>query len=343
MTANQARLRVGIVGAGFMGETHLAACAAEGVRAVVYNRDAARASLLAGRFGAAVATSFEQLVAAVDVVDICTPTHRHAAFAIAAAAAGRHVICEKPLARTVEDGQAMLTACKSAGVELFVAHVVRFFPEYEAAQRLVAAGAIGDPAVLRLKRASFRPHHPAGHWLFDPAQSGGMIVDLMIHDFDYARWIAGDVVSVHCRSVRAERPEHGVDHAFAILTHASGAISHVTGSWAYAPPTFRTSLEIAGSHGLIEHDSESSKPIVTYLHQRRSAQTRPVGLPASPVREDPYRLELREFLRAITAGSPPRVAASDGLEALRIALAADDSARTGQVVRLGSSGEETAS
>jgi predicted dehydrogenase len=339
VTDHPPRLRVGIVGAGFMAETHLAALAAEDVQAVVYNRDADRATALAGRFGAGLATSFEELLEAVDVVDVCTATHRHATFAIAAAAAGRHVIVEKPLARTVEDGTAILNACERAGVQLFVAHVVRYFPEYEAAHRLVASGAIGDPAVVRLKRASFRPRHDAGHWLFDAAQSGGMIVDLLVHDFDYARWVAGDVVSVHCHSVGIERPQLGVDHAFAILTHASGAISHVTGSWAYAAPTFRTALEIAGSHGLIEHDSESSKPIVSYLHPGRADrgdgnEGRAVGLPASPVREDPYRLELREFLRAITDGTPARVTARDGLEALRIALAADESARTGRVVRL---------
>jgi predicted dehydrogenase len=320
-----------------MGDTHLAAWSAEGVPAVVFNRDADRAAVLAGRFGARVASSMEDLLQAVDIVDICTATQLHAPAAIAAAAAGRHVICEKPLARTLEDAEAMIAACERAGVHLFVAQVVRFFAEYEAAHRLVAQGAIGNPAVLRLKRGGFRPRHPAGHWLWDHRQSGGMVVDLMIHDFDYARWIAGEVETVHCRSIGIERPELQVDHALAILTHASGSISHVSGSWALAPPTFRTSLEIAGSRGLIEHDSEVSKPIVTYLHPR-SRESGPgvtaVGLPASPVREDPYRLQLREFYRSIVDGTPARVTATDGLEALRIALAADESARTGRVVRL---------
>lgn len=328
-------IRVGIVGAGFMGETHLAAWTAEGVAAVVLDHDGPRADALAARFGARVAASFEELLDAVDVVDVCTPTHQHAEVARRAAAAGRHVICEKPLARTVEDAAAMVAACEQAGVRLFVAHVVRFFPEYDAARRLVVEGQIGDPAVLRLKRASFRPRRAAGHWFFDPALSGGMIVDLMIHDFDYARWVAGEVVSVHCRSVGADRPELGVDHAYAILSHDSGAISHVTGSWAYAAPTFRTSLEIAGSRGLVEHDSAVAPPLVTYLRPRDGGSEGAVGLPGSPLAEDPFRLELREFRRAIEDGTPARVTARDGVEALRIALAADESARTGRVVRLG--------
>jgi predicted dehydrogenase len=337
--ATDSRFRVGIVGAGFMGETHLAAWTAEGVDAVVFNRDTARADTLAGRFGAGVASSLKKLLAAVDVVDICTATDVHAEVAIAAAAAGRHVICEKPLARTLEDGEAVIAACERAGVRLFVAHVVRFFPEYEAARRAVAAGAIGDPAVVRLKRASARPRRAGGEWLFNAARSGGMILDLMIHDFDYARWVAGDVVTVHCRSAGVARPDLGVEHAFAILTHVSGAISHVTGSWAYGGPVFRTSLEIAGSHGLIEHDSEVSRPIVGHLHPA-GTDAAAVALPSSPVREDPYRLELREFRRAILDGIPARVAPRDGLEALRIALAADESARTGRVVSLPASPAE---
>ncbi len=328
------RLRVGIVGAGFMGETHLAGWITEGNPVVVHDIDPGRAAALAARHSATVADGFDELLERSDVVDVCTATHRHAEVAIAAARAGRHVICEKPLARTLEDAEAIVVACTAAGVRLFVAHVVRFFPEYVAARQAVADGLVGEPAVLRLKRASFRPRHPADHWFFDPAKSGGMVVDLMIHDFDYARWVAGDVVSVQCRSAGADRPGLGVEHAFAILTHASGAISQVTGSWAYAPPTFRTAFEIAGSRGLIEYDSAASPPIVSYLRPRESDGGGVVGLPGSPVAEDPYRLELREFHRAIVEGAPARVEARDGLEALRIAIAADESARTGRVIRL---------
>ena len=332
------RLRVGVVGAGFMGETHLGAWTAEGIPATVFDVDAPKASALADRFGAAVSGSLDELFASVDVVDVCTATHRHAEVAIAAARAGCHVICEKSLARTIEDAEAIVAACATAGVRLFVAQVVRFFPEYAAARQAVVDGRIGEPAVLRLKRASYRPRHAPDHWFFDHSKSGGMVLDLMIHDFDYASWVAGEVVAVQCRSVGVDRPELGLDHAYAILTHVSGAFSHVTGSWAYSPPTFRTSLEIAGSHGLIEYDSAAAPPIVSYLRPRGPDGADPVGLPGSPVAEDPYRRELREFHRSIVEGTPARVEARDGLEALRIALAADESARSGRVVRLAGTG-----
>ena len=326
-------LRVGVVGAGFIGETHVAAWTAEGARLVVHDVDGARAAALAERHGAHAAATLAELIDQVTVVDVCTPTYLHAEVAMAAAEEGRHVICEKPIARTLPDAEAMVAAARRSGVRLFVAHVVRFFPEYVAARRAVLDGAIGDPGVLRLTRASFRPRQPAGHWFFDHARSGGIVLDLMIHDLDVARWIAGDVVAVHCRSAGAARPDTGVDHAVAILTHRSGAISHVSASWGYAPPTFRTAFEIAGSHGLIEHDSAVTGPVAPSLLDTSGGGS-VTAMADTGLAGDPFRLELAEFARAIRDGTEPRVSAIDGVEALRLALAADESARTGRVVRL---------
>ncbi len=317
-----------------MGGTHLAALAADGVPVTLFDPSPEKAAEVAARHGAAVAGSPKELIAAVDVVDVCAPTDRHAEIAIAAAQAGRHVICEKPLARTEAEAEAILDACEANHVRLFPAHVLRYFPEYETARGVVAGGAIGDPAVLRLKRATFRPRHGADHWFFDHARSGGLILDLMIHDFDFARWVAGDVTSVHCRSVGAARPDLEVDHAFAVLVHESGALTQVTGSWAYGGDVFRTAMEIAGSDGLLEYDSEAAQPMRWYLKRTAAGENQKVGLPGSPVAEDPYRLELRDFLRAIADGGPARVEARDGVAALRIALAADESARTGHSVQL---------
>ncbi len=321
-------LRVGLIGTGFIGQRHLAAWRAEGVEVVVFDEDPARSSALAERLGATVAPTIEALLAATCVVDICTPTHLHASIALAAARAGRHVICEKPLARTLADGEAMIAAAKDADVRLLVGHVVRFFPEYAAARQAVLAGAVGELAVLRLTRASSRPQQPPDHWFFDHARSGGIILDLMIHDLDYARWVAGEVVSVACRSAIFERPDAGIDHAVAILTHASGAISHVSASWAYAPPAFRTAFELAGSHGLIEQDSDRTAPIEWSLPSGGTG-----GGPAAPadlvLNGDPFRLELAEFAQAIVAGVQPRIDGADALATLRLALAADESARSG--------------
>jgi predicted dehydrogenase len=327
------RLRVGVAGAGFIAGVHATAWAAEGVTLTIHDVEPERAVALASRVDARVAASLDELLAGADVVDVCTPTHLHAAVAIAAANAGRHVICEKPIARTLPDAEGMVAAAERAGVRLFVAHVVRFFPEYVAARQAVLDGSIGNVGVIRLTRHSFRPRQPAGHWFFDHAKSGGIVLDLMIHDLDYARWLGGDVVAVQCRSVGIDRPKAGVDHAVALLTHASGAISHVSASWGWAPPTFHTAFEIAGSHGLIEHDSEATAPIAPSLLAGAGPGS-VTALADTALNGDPFRQELAEFAATIRYGAPSRIGPEDGLEALRIALAADESARTGRVVRI---------
>lgn len=288
---------------------------------------------MAERHQARLATRLEEVLPDVDVVDICTPTHLHADFTLRAAAAGKHVICEKPLALTAEEGRRMIQACRTHRVRLFVGHVLRFFPEYRAARDLVARGEVGRPAVLRLSRCAFQPRK-ADNWFVDPARSGGMMMDLMVHDFDFARWVAGDVVRVFARSTRDTAPQSGLDHALVTLTHQSGAISHVEGSWAFPPPTFRTRFEIAGSDGLIVFDSPSAAAIVTYLHRQSGGERVEVPLPRSPLLESPYATQIRTFANALTGGAEPPVNAADALAAVQIATAAIESSHRGTAIEL---------
>lgn len=327
-------MRVGIVGTGFMGTTHAAAWAETPATLTGFVAEASpEAQPLAAQHNTRVYPSFDALLTEVDVIDLCTPTHLHHPMALQAAAAGKHIVCEKPLARTVAQGREMIAACRNANVKLLVAHVVRFFPEYALARQTVASGQIGRPAVIRLARGSYRPTKPAGNWFFDFEKSGGMLLDLMIHDFDYARWLAGEVESVFAKSVSHTHSGAAIDYALAILKHTSGALSHVTGAWAYPPPTFRTRLEIAGDAGLIEFDSEATAPIEVLL-QKPDSDAPDVGLPASPLRESPYTTQMKEFYAALTENHPVRVSAEDGLAALQIALAAIESAQTGRAVKV---------
>lgn len=329
-------MRVGIVGVGGMGSTHAAAWKATPAEIAGFVATTeAHAQPLADQYGALVYPDLAAMLADVDVVDICTPTHLHHDMVMQAAAAGRHVVCEKPLARTVAEGQAMIRRCQQAGVRLFVAHVVRFFPEYAGAKQAVDAGQVGDVAVVRVKRDVFRPRKARDNWFLEFEKSGGMILDLMIHDFDYARWIAGDVATVFCKHIGNPDISPG-DHGLAILTHRSGAITHVEGSWAYPPPTFRTEFEIAGSQGLILHSSEATAPITQRMHARAGDAGGDVPLPSSPLLENPYASEIRAFYDAIVHDAPVPVTAGDGLAALQIALAAIESTQTGRPVHLDS-------
>lgn len=320
-------LKIGIVGAGFMGTTHASAWANTPAKVVgVYSSKGSESIA-----GATICTSYEELLSQVDVVDICTPTPLHYDMVMQAAQAGKHIICEKPLARTYAKGQAMVKACQEAGVKLLVAHVVRFFPEYVQAKATVDRGEIGQVAVIRLTRASFRPNTP---WINDPAQSGGMMMDLMIHDFDYAQWVGGDVESVFAKNVHSKHPNAAGDYGLAILKHKNGALSHIEGGWAYPKPMFRTALEIAGSEGLIEHPADSATPLKTYWQKRADGNEPDIAVPGSPLAEDPYTTQIKHFYEVLVNNIPMRVTPQEGLAAVQISLAAMQSAQTGRRVTL---------
>lgn len=333
-------MRVGIVGAGSMGKTHSAGwhyveSLRTGAQLVgIMGRTRTGSSALAAQVGCAVYDRYEDLLADVDIVDVCTPTNLHRDLVLQAAAAGKHIICEKPIALTLADGRAMIDACRDAGVRLFIAQVVRFSPEYGSARDVVAAGQIGDPCVIRLKRVSYQPFKATDNWFLDERRSGGMIVDLMLHDYDYARWIAGNVKRVFAKSVRAARPDAPGDYALVTLRFESGAIAHIEGGWAYPPGFFRKGFDIAGTDGVIESHFDATDPVITHLADAPEADVSDVAVTATAVAESPYTLEIQHFYDAVVNEMPFVVTAEDALAALQIALAARESLQTGHSVTI---------
>jgi len=328
-------MRIGIVGTGFMGQTHTAAWAATNATIAGFlSRDKETADALAAQYQTQIYADLASLISDVDVVDICTPTHLHFEMVLAAAQAGKDVVCEKPLARTIAEGQQMIAICDQMGVKLLVAHVVRFFPEYAQAKNEVVNGSIGQTAVLRLTRGSFQPKKAIDNWFVDFEKSGGMMLDLMIHDLDYARWVAGEVETVYAKKISSSHPGAAVDHGLVILKHRNGTISHVEGSWAYPPPLFRTRFEIAGSNGLIQFDSGDTAAIKQHIHTVSEEAIPDVPLPGSPLSEDPYTTQIKSFYDCLANDAPIPISGADGLAALQIALAAIESADKGQPVDL---------
>ena len=327
--------KVGILGTGFMGTTH-----AEGwlhTDASIYacaSKNEDQSKQFSKKYHAKIFSDLENMLPEVDIVDICVPTYLHHKMVLTAAEAGKTIICEKPLSLTVDEGVDMVKACREAGVKLLVGHVVRFFPEYTAARERVLAGEVGNISVVRLSREAFQPFNEFDNWYVDNMKSGGMIHDLMIHDIDFSRWVAGDVVKVFAKSITLSTGlKSSFDHAMAILTHANGVITHLECSWAMPKPIFRTSIEIGGSEGLIIYDSESASPINIALH-RNVEDDHSVGLPDMLMTESPYTTQIKEFYDAIINDTPTRVSAEDGLAAVQIARAAIESAKTGQAVEV---------
>ncbi|MEM7118415.1 MAG: Gfo/Idh/MocA family oxidoreductase [Chloroflexota bacterium] len=321
-------MRVGIIGAGSMGEAHATAWIETPAVIVGFvSRTAVSAHPLAKKYNAKVYPSLADILADVDVVDICTPTDLHFGMVKQAAAAGKHIVCEKPLARTVAEGREMIAICEAADVKLLVAHVLRYFPNYWRMQQQLVAGDIGRLAALRLRRVSSHPQKERDNWFANQARSGGMMLDLLIHDFDYARWLAGEVKTVHAQKMSSEQTEAITNHGLVTLTHENGVRSHIEGSWAYPPPFFQTQVEIAGTTGWLRYDSAETAVLATDAQQQATSNS-------NSRREDPFVAQLNAFYANLRDDAPIRVTAADGLAALQIALAAIASAKTGQPVHL---------
>lgn len=319
-------IKVGLIGTGGMGRVHARQYRKfPDVELYAFDIDHNRAEAFAKDTGALLSSSLESLVSAVDVADICLPTHLHLETAKYTLAEKKPTFCEKPLCRTAADCEILMEVSERNNVPLMPAQVVRYFPEFRKATEMVRAGAVGKPAAIRTRRGGAAPTG-AGGWFMKFEYSGGVLLDLAIHDFDWIRWTFGEVRRVFSQSLTFSGVE-GLDYSLTTLTLASGAIAHVEGTWA-DPAGFRVSFEVAGSDGFIEHDSRCTSSL-----RATGAGIAAAESPLQPA-DDPYYREISDFLEAVRTGSEPPVTAFDGMKAVQICEAAIESARTGRAVEI---------
>ena len=318
------QLRIGLIGAGGIAGVHIAGWQEQGARVTIYSRSGA--AELVERYGIDEVHSLAALFEVSDVISILTPTPSHHQYALAAIAAGKDVVCEKPLAESTARAAEMVKAAATAGVRLFPAHVVRFFPDYVAAKAALENSAA--PASLQLSRSSAGPAD--GSWFYNENIGGGIIRDQMIHDIDQAYWLAGEVVRV-----AAQQTPPSVDGilsrpvtARVVLTHANGATSTLRGEWGPDTLPFSTSLRIEGADGapIFVRPSESDVA-------KTSVENEPGDyLPVLDVATSPYTLQIAEFAAALASGAQPRVTPYDGVMAVALAEAAYASIASGAPV-----------
>lgn len=277
-------------------------------------------------------STFEEAIAkldGIDAVDICLPTFLHKEYAKKAAVLGKHIICEKPLARTLEDSKEILNVCKENNVKLFVGHVVRFFPEYKQAKDIVDSGMIGKPEFVRMTRNSRFPES-WNDWYSNKQRSGGLILDLIIHDIDFLRWCFGDVKSVNAKSLhRHKYPKK--ECALVTLHFENGVTAQVEGSWSHEK--FATKFEFTGDKGKMEFDSSKENHLVTVAANDQSDKDAGI-IHASHAQVSPYYEELAHFAACIENDEEPILTPDDAYEAVRISLAAIKSMEMNQPVSL---------
>jgi predicted dehydrogenase len=323
-------LRVGVVGAGMVAGCHVRAYAATADAEVVAVADprVAKAQQLAASTGARACADLDEVLAlGVDAVSVCTPPHSHAGLAVRAIEAGCHVLCEKPLAGSLADARRILSAARVTDRVAMVGHVSRFEPDHRSARDLVEGGYVGDVAMMLHSMTTSPPGWSEGGWLTDPAQSGGPLLDLSVHGFDYLAWVCGSPAArVH--AVAAESPVGPSTYTVATVRYASGAMGQVEASWAHPSARgFKVAVEVTGTRGRISWDYDSINGGVMHVGGGDPTWFDPLG-------ERGFHGEIGAFVAAARDGGPSPVPVEAGFEAARTALAAHESLRTGQPVDL---------
>lgn len=238
---------LGILGAGGFA-TFLAGAVADlpGVRIVaVADRDEHRAATLAAQHGATALPGWAELVAdeRVDIVVVATPPSSHAEHTIAAVRAGKHVFCEKPLATTAADADAVLAAVQNSGRLLLVDHVLRYNPLLRALESLVAAGLLPPVQRLAMENDAADEDLPPEHWFWDAEVSGGIFVEHGVHFFDAARTLLGtDPMQV--QALGARRPSGVLDSVAATVLHPGGALASYAHAFTHAHRAERQLMRI---------------------------------------------------------------------------------------------------
>ncbi|MEW8978290.1 MAG: inositol 2-dehydrogenase [Symbiobacterium sp.] len=332
---SNARLGCAVLGLGRMGYRHaniLATQVPEARLVAVSDALAGRTAEVAADFGVRGSTDWREIVAdpEVDAVIVATPSTTHAEICIAAAKAGKAIFCEKPLALTVAECEAIGQAVDAAGVPFQLGFMRRFDPGYAAARRAIDEGAIGD--VVAYNGISRDPEAPPEAYV---AESGGIYLDCLIHEFDIARFLMGDEVTrVYATGKALVYPwfakYEDVDTAHVILEFARGGIGHIEGS-RHAFYGYDIRGEVIGTKGTITIGYQRQTPIMLLTRAGVTHDLVPGFLERF---EQSYAIEIVEFVNAVRAGRKPSVGVWDGRQALAVALAAGKSQRLGRPVAL---------
>ncbi|MGQ9631048.1 MAG: Gfo/Idh/MocA family protein [bacterium] len=336
-------VKVGIVGAGVMGRTHGEAYKNIPSAKVVAVADVRReeAGKLAEPFGAKVYPSGEKLIesADVDVVDICLPTFLHREHAVKAAKAGRHVLCEKPMALTVRDADAMIRAAERGGVKLMVAQCIRFWPEYQVLKEYVKSRSLGRLVALLCTRVGYFPKWTWKNWMAKEELSGSTALDLHIHDTDFIYYLLGKPKSVYSKGLRDKR---GIYHICTLYGY-DGCTVCAEGSWTLPEPFgFEMAFRASFQKGAIVYSSKA-KPTITIYENDKEPYSPELPMPNVPEADTggnisiiaAYFSEIEYFIDCVSKGKYPDVVTPlDARTSVEIARAEMKSVDTGRIIKL---------
>ncbi len=330
-------LNIGLIGAGRIGHVHaenIARRIPKAKVAAVADIDLAAARNVANLYGAPVATENYQVILedpAIKAVAICSSTNTHAQMIQEAAAVGKHIFCEKPIDHSLKKIDAALAAVERAGVRLMIGFNRRFDANFHKVREMVAAGKIGQPHILRI--TSRDPAPPPIEYI---KVSGGLFLDMTIHDFDMARYLMGsEVEEVYATGGVLVDSAIGtagdIDTAVIILKFANGAMGTIDNS-RQAVYGYDQRVEVFGSKGMVAVTNNTPDTHV-YANVEGVHSAKPQYFFLERYM-DSYAAEMKEFVESILNDAPPPVTGFDGRVPVVIGLAAQKSYLENRPVRL---------
>jgi len=342
------KTKVAILGAGFISDIHIESYhrfVPEAEVVAVYTRNKVNAKAFAAKHH--ITGWYDDMDEAIlqsgcDVVDICLPNFLHASAVLKAAAAGKHIIIEKPLAVTLEEADAMIAACKKAGVKLMYAEELCFAPKYERVRHMVNEGAVGNIYMLKQSEKHSGPH---SDWFYDiNLAGGGVLMDMGCHAIAWFRWMLKNTkpVSVYATmsTVLHKERTKAEDNSVVIIEFENGVTAVAENSWAKHGGMDDKS-EVHGTAGVIYADLFMGNAALAYSkdgfgYALEKADTT-VGW-SFPVFEEAfnqgYPHELKHFIECVQQDKQPLVKGEDGRAVLEIIYAAYASAAAGKKIML---------
>ncbi len=319
---------IGLVGCGMIAAVQAEAirCLDKGRLLAVYGREAARVAAFAARFGATGYTDYRQFLAhpGLELVSICTPSGTHAEIGIEAAAAGHHLLVEKPIEISLERADALIEACDRHGVKLGVIFQSRFLPAVTAIHRAVAEGRLGRIYLADATVKWYREpgYYAPGSWHGTLAlDGGGALINQAIHTVDLLRWILGPVSRVAAFRGALRYPHiEGEDTLVASLRFESGALGQIEAATS-AKPGFRRRLEISGERGtvILEGDALAVWSIDGEPHPLiESAQITDGSANPGAISFEGHRLQIAGMIEAIRQNLPPFIDGHEGRHSLEL-------------------------
>ncbi|MFC2115627.1 inositol 2-dehydrogenase [Bacteroidota bacterium] len=331
------KIKVGVIGSGRIGKVHIENLSvgipsAEVVAVADVFLEGAEE--IAGRFGIKTATAdYKEIISDndIDAVVICSPTDTHAKYTIEAAEAGKHIFCEKPLDLSLDTIRRVLDVIEQTNVKLMIGFNRRFDPNFAKVQQMVRDGKIGEPHILKI--TSRDPSPPPAEYV---AVSGGMFLDMTIHDFDMAKFVVGsEVTEVYAKANVLVDPAIGeagdVDTAVTILYFENGAIATIDNS-RKAVFGYDQRLEVFGSEGMVKIDNNNHD---THSYYNKEGSHGPLPLDFFMDRYvQSYANEIDAFIQAVLNDEKVPVPGIDGLTSVAIGLAAKKSVAENRPVRM---------